>query len=301
MSMRNVLLIVSAVLLTAGTGIAAHSWLSSQRAPAPVAGPSQAAPVYTEVLVAKTALPAGTFVKDAHFRWQVWPDDNLPDNYLVKGEFDETTLFGSVVRRGIASGEPITAARMVKPGDRGFLAAVLRPGYRAVTTRVDAASAIAGLVFPGDLVDIVLTQKIKMTGSGDSVDRHASETVLTKVRVLAIDQNLNDQSDEPKLGKTVTFELLPKQVEMLTVVREIGSLSLSLRSLAKNEQELQEFQRIVESGESLPDPEPEKGGTYTWDREVSRLVVVGSGRGAEDVVQVGRGNAVQEMRFKKGK
>ncbi|MGH6947806.1 MAG: Flp pilus assembly protein CpaB [Kiloniellales bacterium] len=292
------LLIVSAVLLTAGTGIAAHSWLNSQRAPAPVAGPSQAAPVYTEVLVAKAAIPTGTFVKDEHFRWQVWPDDNLPENYLVKGAFDETTLVGSVVRRGIASGEPITASRLIKPGDRGFLSAVLRPGYRAITTRVDAASAIAGLVFPGDLVDIVLTHAVTIKGGGDSVERHASETVLTQVRVLAIDQNVDDQGDQPKVGKTATFELTPKQVEVLTVAREIGSLSLSLRSLAKNEEELQ---RILESGEPLAYPEPKPGRTYTWDNEASRLVTIGSGRAAEDVVQVGRGNAVQEMHFKKGK
>lgn len=295
MSVRNILLVMAALLMTVGTGLLARSWLDGQRvetaAPAPVLVRASAF-----VLVAEVDTPAGTFLKKEHLRWQAWPDESLPETYIVRQDGESETaadeaVLGAVVRRGISAGDPITRGRITRPGDRGFLAAVLRPGYRAMAIRIDATSSIAGLVFPGDRVDIILTHELRK----GKRTRRASETVLTNVRILAIDQVVNDQSGEARVGKNATFELTPKQTEMLTIVSDLGKLSLALRSLAKDEEELD---RLANSGEPLAEPNPERGETYTWDSDVSRLIWRPS-RVNQDVVQVNRGKDSKEQRFNK--
>lgn len=293
MSVRNIILVLAAVLIMAGTGLVARSWLAGQRAQ--LAATPQAAPQApvkkTYVLVADVDLPTGSFVKEESLTWQAWPDDKLHASYMVKEQTEVADLTGAVVRRAIAAGEPISTSRILKPGDRGFLAAVLRPGYRAVSVRVDATSSISGLVFPGDRVDILLTHSIS---NGES-QRRASETVLTNVRVLAIDQKVDDTDESPKVGKNATLEVTPKQAEMLAVLGELGKLSFALRSLAKDEEELE---RLVNSAEPLEEPDPERGSSHTWDSEVSRLIWRPS-RNNQDVVQVSRGNQTEEVRFNK--
>ena len=291
MSVRNIILILVAVAITAGTGLVARSWISSQRPP-PVAAAPPPPVKKTFVLVADKDLPAGTFIKENLLTWQSWPDEKPHPSYLIKNKDDETLLFGSVVRRGISAGQPITSGRIIKSGDRGFLAAVLRPGYRAVSLRINATSSIAGLIFPGDRVDILLTHSVK----ADGPKRRVSETVLTNVRILAIDQKTNDQDNAPKVGKNATFEVTPKQAEMLSVLSDLGKLSLSLRSLAKDEAELQ---RLANSGDPLAEPDPTKGKTHTWDSEVSNLLRQPSATNQQKV-QVIRGGRTTELRFNKG-
>jgi pilus assembly protein CpaB len=258
MSARSILLIAAALLMTVGTVFIARNWLENQR-PAPA--PTAKGPVQTEVLVARTDLPTGTFINEQHVRWQIWPVDNLPKNYLVKGKSEQAKFFGSVLRRSVAAGQPIGRSQIVKAGDRGFLAAVLKPGHRAYTIKISASSAIAGLIFPGDRVDLILSQKINKK-------QQVSETILSNLRILAIDQSLNDQSNQPRIGKTATFEVTPKQAEILAVASGLGKLSLSLRSLVKNEAELE---RLISSGEALEESGATRGGTYTRDSEASIL------------------------------
>lgn len=295
MSVRNILLVMAALLITVGTGLLARNWLNGQRvqmaAPAPEPVRANAF-----VLVAEVDVPAGTFLKKEHLRWQAWPDEAMPETYIVRqdGETEaaaEQEVIGAVVRRGISAGEPIARGRMIKPGDRGFLAAVLRPGFRAMAVRIDATSGIAGLVFPGDRVDIIVTHEIKR---GKTL-RRASETVLSNVRILAIDQVVDDQGGEARVGKNATFELTAKQTEMLAIVSDMGKVSLALRSLAKDEAELD---RLANSDEPLAEPDPERGQSFTWDSEVSRLIWRPSGV-SQDVVNVNRGTDSQELRFNK--
>jgi pilus assembly protein CpaB len=274
-------LIAAALLLTVGTVFVARNWLENQRpGPAPVAQK----PAHTEVLVARTDLPTGTFINEQHVRWQTWPDDNLPDGYLIKGQADQTKLFGSVLRRAAATGQPVVRSQIVKPGDRGFLAAVLTPGHRAYTIKISAASAIAGLVFPGDRIDLILTQKI-------GKNQQVSETLLSNLRILAIDQSLNDQTNQPRVGKTATFEVTPKQAEILAVAGNLGQLSLSLRSLARTDEELE---HLIESGEALEEAIATRGGTYTRDSEAS-ILRAWSGAG----VNVIRGGKVKKEKADK--
>ena len=287
MSARSIVLIAAALLLVIGTVFVARAWLDSQRqvaAPAPEPKKVEA----VRVLVAEIALPAGTFLKEEHLRWQPWPSDApIPESYLVKKTTQPVDLFGAVIRRGIAAGEPITTGRIIKPGERGFMAAVLTPGYRAMSIKIGADSGVAGLVFPGDRVDIILTHNL---AKSDGSEHRASETILKNVRVLALDSRVDDETGQPKLAKTATLELTPKQVEILSVSRELGRLSLSLRALAKNEAELE---RLAKSGEPLEEPEPTSGKTYTWDAEASVLVRFPESDG--DTVTVVRGNNTQNQ------
>ncbi|WP_299622784.1 Flp pilus assembly protein CpaB [Pelagibius sp.] len=295
MSVRNIMLIAAALLITVGTALVARSWLASQRAKPDVIVQEAPQPEGIRVLVAKVALPTGVFIQEEQLRWQIWPDDDIPENYFTDEEVQPENFYGAVVRRGFTAGEPITPKRVIRPGERGFLAAVLRPGYRAIAIRVNATSGVSGLVFPGDRIDIILTHTISDRTGEKVIERRASETVLQNVRVLAIDQITDDSGTEPKYAKNFTLEVTPKQTEMLSVVRELGALSISLRSLAKDEEELE---NLVAQEEPLEEPDPERGDTYTWDTEVSRLVGLRNGhQGNKKVVNVTRGNQVQQLRF----
>jgi pilus assembly protein CpaB len=296
MSVRNVVLIIAALLITAGTTVVARSWLASQRAQ-PVAIVQQAPePEGIKVLVAKNALPTGVFIQEDQLKWQIWPGDDIPENYFTEDEIELSDVLGAVVRRGFTAGEPITPKRVIRPGERGFLAAVLRPGYRAIAIRVNATSGVSGLVFPGDRIDIILTHKVTDNTGESSMERTASETILQNVRVLAIDQSVNEDAVEPSYAKNFTLEVTPKQAEMLSVVRELGGLSISLVSLAMDEADLE---RLSNREEPLEEPDPERGSTHTWDSEVSRLVGLRSGQTGDSkkVVNITRGNEVQELRF----
>lgn len=308
MSPRNIILVLAALLTAGGTVYFVQGWLSSERAAieAMRQKPVEKKPE-TFVLVAKTGLPAGIFIKPDHLRWQAWPEKNLASEYFVKGKIDLGQFTGAVVRRGIAPGEPITDGRLVKSGARGFLAAVLTPGMRAISVPVNATTGIAGLVFPGDRVDMLLTTQTKRTVGKETRVLRASETVLTGIRILAVDQKTADQGNTPKLAKTATIEVTPKQAEIIAVAAEIGRLSLTLRSLARHQRigsnrsngakknMVLTSTRILEDEDSRP---PKRGRSVTLDTEASRMVRRTSGGSKSQVqVHVLRGEASQQLSF----
>lgn len=288
MSARRIMLIVAALIITIGTAAVARNWVNSRtavvQAPVAVVKPKEG----PMVLVAQTKIPTGVFVQPAQLRWTTWPDEVIPPTYFTKDQTTIEDLSGAVVRRGFTPGEPVTRGRIIRPGDRGFLAAVLRPGFRAVAIRVNATSGISGLVFPGDRVDLILTHGI---GEGEGAKRMVSETFLENVRVLAIDQYVDESDGQPRVGKNATIEITPKQAEMVSVVQEIGPISMALRSLAKDQEELDSLANMDEP--VLTEPDPERGATYTFDSEVSIL----SGPGYSKTVDISRGNDIQQQRF----
>ncbi|MHA1566396.1 MAG: Flp pilus assembly protein CpaB, partial [Alphaproteobacteria bacterium] len=231
---------------------------------------------------------------------QAWPDEKVPDSYIVEGKQDEDVVVGGVVRIGIAEGEPISGTRVVQPGENGFLAALLNPGMRAITVPVNATTGISGFVFPGDRVDLILTHQIEHQDDGNRT-RQASETVLSNVRILAIDQSTNDQGEEPIQGKTATLELTPKQAEIVTLITDLGRLSLSLRSLQPEGEAL--IRLAAKGGKDAPidllaQPKATREGAFTWDSEVSNLLPAGPD--AIQTVQVVRGNESSELAFERG-
>ncbi|MBT3360476.1 MAG: Flp pilus assembly protein CpaB [Rhodospirillales bacterium] len=238
MTLRTVLLLVLALVSAASTAFYARNWLNSERAAMMALVPAESAPVAPAnlVLVAAQDLSAGNFVKEDDLKWQAWPEEGVIDSYSVKGEREITDFVGAVVRTGVSGGEPLTDARVVHPGDRGFLAAVLEPGKRAVSVPVNATSGIAGFVFPGDWVDVILTVRFRTeTDEGKSQERYFSETLLNDIRVLAIDQAVENADGEVSVAKTATLEVDPKQAEKIAIALEMGALSLSLHSIAREQ------------------------------------------------------------------
>ena len=140
---------------------------------------------------------------------------------------------GYAVRKAIAEGAPLTQASVVGPRQKGFLAAVLRPGARAVTIRVGAATSHAGLIDPGDLVDVILSAELGIHGGERVV---FSRTIAEDVRVVAIDRRVDrrvkDDEDERVPMTTATLEASPAQADRLVLGEHEGRLSLAVRSLA---------------------------------------------------------------------
>ena len=203
---------------------------TAEAAPVPMTGRS--------VLVAARNLSPGTLLREADVRWESWALSDVPDGYLMRGRDKEDAGLGSVVRRPFVAGEPLLAGQMVAPGERGFLAAVLTPGMRAAAVGVDAVSAASGLIWPGDRVDLILTQNLDI---GHPDPRKAiGETFLRDIRVLSIDQRLGEAMDgheapEGKAPRTATLEVTQQQAEMLKVATGLGSIALSLHSLGADE------------------------------------------------------------------
>lgn len=301
MTPRNILLIVAALLTAGGTVYFVQNWLNSERAAISAMRnrPVEKKPE-TFVLVAKKSLPAGTFVKPDHLRWQAWPEKNIASEYFVKGKVDLKQFTGSVVRRGIAAGEPVTVGRVVKAGDRGFLAAVLTPGMRAISVPVNATTGIAGLVFPGDRVDLLLTTQTKRKVGTETRVQRATETVLTAVRVLAVDQRTDDQGTTPKLAKTATLEVTPKQAEMISVAAELGRLSLILRSLGRQEPFVARNGKAgpVQQAAADSSAPPKRGTSLTLDTQASRMLRRNSGGpSSQRQVHVLRGSTSEQLSF----
>lgn len=231
MNVKSVILIVAALLFAGGTAFVARNLMGTRP---PVQQAKVEETPAKQVLVAKGNLPAGTFIKEEDVSWQKWPVDGVNDSYLLKDNVDVNTIVGAVVRKGIVAGEPITEAQIARPGDRGFLAAVLTPGMRAISIDVNEPSSVAGLVFPGDRIDILLNMQFTLdsaNGQSSTYRPMTSETVLENVRLLATDRNLNDIEGEPKKINTVTIEVTPKQAEMVKVAATMGQLNVSLRGL----------------------------------------------------------------------
>jgi pilus assembly protein CpaB len=212
-------------------------------------------PMGPKVLVARKALPVGTIIDAESLAFQAWPKELVQNAYYTEGapDADMTKLLGTVVRNPITAGQPITRGALVGPNDRGFLAAALGPGMRAITVPVSNTSGVAGFIFPGDRVDMVLTQNV--AGGGDGPPLKVSETIIRNLRVLATDQRIDSKDEEGKTVvrtfSTVTLEVTPRIAEKITVAQSVGSLSLALRSIADNASELE---RAVASGDvKLPE------------------------------------------------
>jgi pilus assembly protein CpaB len=257
MDAKKIALLVGALLIAGITAFMAKNLYAGAAAPAATAAAVPQQLDGPEILVATRALPVGTLIEPDSFKYQPWPKDLIQNAYYLKGQVDLASLTGTVVRSPITAGQPVTQGALVKPGDRGFLAAALGPGMRAVSIKVaDLSDGVAGFIFPGDRVDIMLTQQLEPLGKAvqeaglDKLKLNTAETILRNVRVLATDQRT---TSEDKDGKTevktygiVTLEVTPKIAEKVAVGQKIGQLTLSLRSIADNTADLE---RAIASGE----------------------------------------------------
>ena len=233
-------------------------------APVVVAAAPAAKPM-AKVLVAKHDLTVGARLTPEDMQWQSWPADAVNPAFITDGSVavpqpaangagaqadalvkaaSETAdaaretllnevdapiaaLSGSVVKEPIFANEPITDRKLVRSGQSGFMAVVLQPGMRAVAIGVSVESGAGGFILPGDRVDIIQSRS-SGNGAGPTTD-----TVMTNVRVLAIDQATAAAADaKAVVGAVATLELTPSDAEYITLAKAQGDLTLALRSYA---------------------------------------------------------------------
>ena len=263
MNRRRLILLLVAIIAAVGTAGLARKFIQSPSATARVSKETIVQEPSTLVLVAAQDLPAGTIIDKGDLKFQAWPQDGVLEGFVFKAEGAETPFVGAVVRRGVVKGEPLTDNRVVKPGEKGFLAAIVQPGHRAISVPVTATTGVSGLFFPGDSVDVILSHKVEQ---GD-VSHEVSETVLTDVRVLAVDQRVEDIDGKPSVAKTATLEVSPKQAEVIAMLSGMGKLSLSLRSVGADAEATGELDLAKESVQAE---------SYTIDSDVSAVISAGT-------------------------
>lgn len=278
MSLRTALM--AAIVLGFG-GLGLVGWIGLQLPAKPTAEAARAPPAKAEILVAAHPIRAGSLLKYDDIQPHEMPAAEAPAGARVDTPQARADLVGSMVRRSLQPPEVLLPADLLRPGDHGFLAAVLRPGMRATTVGVDAVSGTAGLIWPGDHVDVILTQ-VTDDRTLPASRRASAEAVLGDVRVIAIDQQLmqgaTGTSTEQGTTHTVTLEVTAAQAERVTLAERLGHLSL-----------------IVRAADAAPDTKADSPPT-TWGGDVSPAL--NQGRTAGRVLRLYQGTSDgQELRF----
>jgi pilus assembly protein CpaB len=222
-----------------------------------------------EILVTTTPLPAGTLLRTKDVTWQSRVGKPEPGAFLrplgsasnATAALDQQArgeVYGAALRVDVAAGDPVRRTALVKPGDRDFLQVVLTPGSRAIAIPVVTGGASTGLLYPGDRVDVILTQTFK--NDTPLAHRSVSETVVENLRVLVIDAtDAKSGNTGTNFGRTVTLEVTPEQAEKINVATELGKLSLTLRS----------FNVSSDGASTLPGFAKTVNVTPTWAGDVS--------------------------------
>jgi pilus assembly protein CpaB len=218
------------VIAVAAGGIAAL--LAGRSDPPPP--PAPVALETVDVLVANSDIPIGNTVNAPDLRWQLWPAASAGAAFIRKNERPEaiTELTGSVARAPFFSGEPIRESKLVKVGGSGYMAAALPSGMRAISLDIVPETGASGFILPNDHVDVILTRRDRAAEKAAGVEVITSETILSNVRVLAIGQSVEEKNGQRVVdGKQATLELTPRQAETLALSRQLGTITLALRSL----------------------------------------------------------------------
>ena len=194
-------------------------------------------PLTVTYLVAAHPVSPGTLARSDDFTLRTAPPEKVPPDAVISSDEARAGLRGALVRSYLDTGKPLLNSDLMRPRDRGFLAAVLSPGTRAVSIAVDPVSGVGGLIWPGDHVDVILTQETPQAGARPAV---TSEAVLSNMRIIAVDQDMaqgapSSGNTAGKLAATVTLQATTDQAERLAVASRLGRLSLAIRSAADDE------------------------------------------------------------------
>ena len=220
-----------ALLLTAGLGaLGVIGWLATHAHPPAQQAAAAPVQVTANVLVSTRVLHAGGLVQPQDLATRAFPQDAMAAGAMLDTPATRARVIGALLRVSVPSGGLLLATDMVLPGDHGYLAAVLTPGTRAVSVGVDATTGNAGLIWPGDHVDLILTQSLEDTTTPAS-HRMVAETVLSDIRVIATDQDLvrgELPASNGRETRTITLETTPAQAARISIASRMGHLSLSL-------------------------------------------------------------------------
>ncbi len=227
--MKPARIVVLVIALAAG-GIAAL--LAGRSDPPPPVQQAPVAPLETvDVLVAASDIGLGNTVSGNELRWQTWPAAAAGANFIRRNDRPDAInqLAGSIARSPFFAGEPIREAQLIHAKGSGYMAAILPSGMRAISTDVTPETGAAGFILPNDHVDVILSRRDREAEKAAGVEVHTSETILSNVRVLAIDQTVEEKGGQRVVvGKTATLELSQRQAETLVMSRQMGTLSLAL-------------------------------------------------------------------------
>ncbi|MGB7977200.1 MAG: Flp pilus assembly protein CpaB [Roseiarcus sp.] len=235
--LRYILLTIGAIFVLAGVALLFTWYGQARKAPEVAGGPTE---IQTSIMTVAHVIPKGTLLRQDDLKSKnLGPEEHLQPGSVVPGQ--EKDLLGALSRRDFAEGEPLIASDFIKPSDRNFLSAVLKPGSRAISIFVDPAQSVAGLALQGDYVDVILIQSFEDKITVDPGRKTVGETVLHSVRVIAIDQTLAPPQGslmsavmanaEGRVPKTITLEVTERQAEKLMVSQKLGGFQLTLLPL----------------------------------------------------------------------
>jgi pilus assembly protein CpaB len=181
------------------------------------------------VLVSAENLPVGSRLNEKSIRWMAWPEGGVTEGFITESARPQALaeLNGAVVRLPMFAGEPVRAEKVADSSNR-IMSSILPSGKRAVATEISVATGAGGFVLPNDRVDVIMVRK-------NTEGRYLTENVLNNIRVLAIDQHIEEKEDGSKavVGTTATLELTPDQAKVIAVAQQMADrLTLALRSVA---------------------------------------------------------------------
>lgn len=202
----------------------------------------------TDVLVLRGDVPMGGPVGEM-LGWQSWPSDGLNENFITRSDDPEAIekYKGSIARVAMYSGEPLRKSKLVGEG-QSFMSSILPQGYRAVATQIAADTSAGGFILPNDYVDVIMTRR---SDTATATAGFVTETILKNIRVLAIDQAIQEDEEgrRVKVGQTATLELTPQQAEIITVAQQLADrLTLSLRAIVDTREKVSDEADYLVSG-----------------------------------------------------
>jgi pilus assembly protein CpaB len=271
-STRKLLLVLSGALtLTLALRLALSG---GAKAPPP--------PPSVQVLIAARDLPAGQLLNASAWGWRSMAAADVPKGAIVQGSSDLAALKGALLHNAVGRGSPLRSSDIISSADPGFLAASLQPGMRAVSVAVNDVSGNAGLIQPGDHVDLILTQSLRdAQGAGRSV---VSETIATNLRVIAVGASLQRPKDaDANSGgqvRTVTLEVMPRGAAVVAVASKLGDISLALRSFATTGAADRASQVHMPAAVPQPGGDNDNGDGPVWAGDISRAARADSDRAA---------------------
>lgn len=233
MSARQLIVLVVAAIAAIGALLLIRGMGASNATPTA----AEAEPIAGEqVLVAARDVAQGAALTPSDLAVALFPEGSVAPSFirLSAQPSAQADMVGSVTRRSFAQGEPITTGAVVQPEGRGFLAAQLEPGFRAIAIEIGAETAAGGFIQPNDHVDVIVTVRVQNPegGSGEEVN---SNIVLEDIRVLAIGDTTQTQTTgeapETVEGGVAVLEMTAEDARTLSLADELGTISLALRGV----------------------------------------------------------------------
>lgn len=245
----------------------------------------------SQILVTTKLMNIGETLTSENTRWEPWPSGGMFTGVIKRGDYkegDEPPVYNTPLRRTLEKGEPVTMQAVISDvkGGESFLAASIDPGKRAVSLKLNEATSVAGFLKPGDHVDVILAYRTSvpaaMREAGEFlVGRYASQTILSNVKVLAVDQVFKPSEAEPKIRKIVTIEVTREGADLIALATQMGDLSLALRRIGEQD-----------TPESVRSPVTTEAMTAEFVRKMSELM---QSKGPAATVRVYSGSDIQDV------